>query len=528
MRRRLTAVLLAAALLGAVLAGCSSAGSGSSAPGGSSTGSGTGSAGSGSSGTSSAARTDEITVGIAQDLDESLDPHKAVAAGTKEVMFNVFEGLVKPAPSGDLIPAVAEKYDITEDGSVYTFTLREGITFHNGDAVTAEDVKYSLERVAAADEPGVVQVGALSVIESIETPDERTVVLRLSAPSNDLLAYLTAAVIPADYTEQDTQPVGTGPFRYVSRAAQDSLVLERYDGYWGTPAGVERVTYRIIENPDSIMMSLSSGAIDVFPHLTSLQASQLGEDFYVEEGAMNLVQALYLNNAEKPFDSLEVRQAMCYAVDRQAVLDLAFDGYGSLIGSSMYPAFSKYFDDGLTDLYPHDVEKAKSLLAEAGYPDGFQMTITVPSNYDPHVQTAEVIAEQLKEAGIQAEIQLVEWATWVSDIYGGRNFQSTVVGLDASALTPRALLERFQSENSKNFINYRNSEYDELFSRAAASYDDAEQVQLYKDMERNLAENAANVYIQDLADLVAVRKGLEGYQFYPLYAVDVSLLHWAD
>ena len=194
----------------------------------------------------------------------------------------------------------------------------------------------------------------------------------------------------------------------------------------------------------------------------------------------------------------------------------------------MYPAFGKYFDDSLTDYYAHDVEKAKALLADAGYPDGFDMTITVPSNYTPHIDAAQVIAEQLKAVNINAKLELVEWGTWLSDVYSGRQFQSTVVGLDASTMTARALLARFESSAKRNFINYQSEEYDALYAKAQTTFDDAQQTQLYKDLERNLAENAANVYIQDLADLVAVRKGLEGLQFYPIYVLDLSTVGWAE
>jgi len=193
----------------------------------------------------------------------------------------------------------------------------------------------------------------------------------------------------------------------------------------------------------------------------------------------------------------------------------------------MYPAFGKYFDESLIDYYQYDVAKAKSLLAEAGYPDGFSMTITVPSNYQPHIDTAQVVAEQLKAIGVTAEIQLVEWGTWLSDVYGGRQFQSTMVGFDASTMTARALLERWTSGYSKNMINYNSPEYDALFAKAQASYDDAEQTEIYKEMTRNLTENAANVYIQDMADLVAVRKGVEGVTFYPIYVMDLSGVHYA-
>ena len=516
MKKRLTAFLLLAALLCAALTGCGG-GSTEQTP-----------AEKDPSTPDAAPVANEITVGIAQDLDDSLDPHKTVKAGTREVMFNVFEGLVKPTPDGDLTPAVAESYTVSKDRLTYTFTLREGVKFHNGDTVTAEDVVYSINRCAAATETGIVQVEAFSVIQSIEAVDERTVTITIAEPSNEFLSYLTVAVLPADYDQQDTAPIGTGPFKFVSRAAQDSVVLEKFNEYWGTPANLDKVTLKIIENADSLMMSLQSGAIDLCSHLTSTQVAQLGDDFNVAEGTMNLVQAMYLNNAEKPFDDVRVRQALCYAVDKQAIIDIAFDGYGSPIGSSMYPAFGKYFDDSLTNYYTKDVEKAKSLLAEAGYPDGFEMTITVPSNYQPHIDTAQVLVEQLKEINVTAKIELVEWGTWLSDVYAGRQYQSTVVGVDASNMTARALLERFTSTAGNNFINYSDADYDALFAQAQACYDDAEQTGIYKEMLTNLTENAANVYIQDLADLVAVRKGLEGLNFYPIYVLDLSTVRWAE
>ena len=468
-----------------------------------------------------------VTVGIAQDLDNSLDPHKAVAAGTKEVMFNVFEGLVKPTSNGDLIPAVASNYTVSEDHLTYTFTLREGVKFHNGDAVTAEDVVYSLKRVAAPTETGVVQVEALSIMADVAAVDERTVAITLTEPSNEFISYLTVAILPADYTEQDTKPVGTGPFTFASRSAQENIILAKFEEYWGQKAYLDQVTFRIIENAEGLLMGLQSGAIDICSHLTTTQVSQLSDsEFSIAQGNMNLVQAMYLNNAVAPFDNVLVRQALCHAIDRQMILDLAFDGYGTPIGSSMYPAFGKYFDDTLTNHYAYDVDAAKALLAQAGYPGGFDMTITVPSNYQPHMDTAEVVVEQLKAIGVNAVIQPVEWETWVSEAYVGRNFQATLVGVDASTMTARALLERFTSTYSKNFINYNNAEYDALFAQAQACYDDAEQTALYKAMERNLTENAANVYIQDLADLVAVRKGLTGLEFYPIYVLDLSTVRY--
>ena len=516
MKRKLLEVLLLLGLLSAVLCGCGGGSADKTPEGGQTSGSSEPAA------QPAADHPNEITVGIAQDLDESLDPHKAVAAGTKEVMFNVFEGLMKPTPEGDLIPAVAEKYEVSNDQLVYTFTIRDGIKFHNGQPVTAGDVVNSITRCIEPSEAGVLAVEPLSAVEKVTGMDERTVQIRLKEPNTEFLAYLTLAILPAEYDGQDTAPVGTGPFKFVSRAAQDNIVLERFDDYWGEKAYLDKVTYKIIENADSILMSLQSGAVDLFAHLTSTQVAQLGDDFNIEEGTMNLVQAMYLNHAEKPFDDVRVRQALCCAIDRQQILDLAFDGYGSLIGSSMYPAFGKYFDDSLTNYYTHDVEKAKALLADAGYPDGFSMTITVPSNYQPHIDTAQVIVEQLKEVGITAEILPVTWESWLNDTYVGRQFQATVVGVDASTMTARALLERFTSTAGNNFINYSSPLYDSLFVKATSSGGDEAQTEFYKEMEADLTKNAANVYIQDLADLVAVRKGLEGVRFYPIYVLDLA------
>ena len=180
----------------------------------------------------------------------------------------------------------------------------------------------------------------------------------------------------------------------------------------------------------------------------------------------------------------------------------------------------------LNNLAGEHPEKAKELLTEAGYPNGFDMTITVPSNYQSHMDTAQVIVEQLKAVGINATIQPVTWESWVQDTYSNRQFQSTVVGVDASNMTARAMLERFVSTASRDFINYNNADYDALFAQAQACYDDGEQTALYRAMEKNLAENAANVYIQDMADFVAVRDGLEGPSFYPIYVLDLSTIHY--
>ena len=468
----------------------------------------------------------QITIGIPQDVD-SLDPHKAVAAGTKEGLFNVFEGLVKPDSEGNLNDAVAESHTISEDGKVYTFTLRDGVKFHDGTTVTAEDVKYSIDRCADTSN-GDPLVSAFLAIDSVNIIDEKTVEIVLKEGNTDFLPYLTAAIIPAANEDPESNPIGTGPYKYVSRSPQENVILEKFDEYWGTPANIDTVKLQVIANADTIVTSLNGGSVDMFARISQAQADQLSDDFDVLEGTMNLVQAMYLNNAKEPFNDVRVRQALCYAVDPQGIMDMISDGKGTQIGSSMFPSFGKYYMEELNDLYATNIEKAKELLTEAGYPDGFSFTLTVPSNYQQHVDTAQVIAEQLKEIGVTANIQLIEWESWLSDVYSDRNYEATVVGVDASSLTAAALLSRFESTASNNFINFNDPAYDEAYKAAAASADDDEKTGYYKECEKILAEDAANVYIQDLPSFVALNKKYGGYEFYPLYVQDFAKLYIVD
>lgn len=516
MKKSILAVFLVTVLLACLLCGCGETTNGS---------------GGSSDGTtlSSGQRADsnEINVGIAQDLDDCLDPYLSTAAGTREVMFNVFEGLVKPDPTGDYVSAVASDYEVTDGGLKYVFTLRDDVVFHNGDVCTSDDILYSFQTCADTTVNSTV-AAALSAVADMEVQDG-TFTITLAEPNADFLSNVANVyILPAGYADQATAPVGTGPFRFVSRSIQENIILEKHDAYYGQPACLDKVTYKIYEDSNALFTALDSGALDLVAHLTSDQVSNLSNGYEVLEGTMNLVQAMYLNHNAEPFDDVLVRQALCYAVDVDAMLALTADGHGTKVGSSMYPAFTKYFDAALAEKYPHDTDKAMELLTQAGYPDGFTFTITVPSNYTPHVNTAIVLAEQLKAVGITANILQVDWNTWVDDVYGGRNFEATVVGFDATTLNAGSLLARWVSDNGKNMINYNNAQYDAAFAAAQAALDDEEQTALYKQCLEILNETAANVYLQDLADFVAINPLLEGFEFYPLYVMDMSTIRYAQ
>jgi peptide/nickel transport system substrate-binding protein len=355
--------------------------------------------------------------------------------------------------------------------------------------------------------------------------DEKTVEIILHDPDTEFLAAMTTAIIPASNTSPETNPIGTGPYLFVSRSPQENFVISRFADYWGDKAHIEKVVYKIIANADTIVMNLEGGLIDMFARVTPSQADELSDRFHVMEGTMNLVQAMYLNHAAAPFNILEVRQALCYAIDPKEIKMLVSDGKGAEVGSSMFPAFSKYFIEELNDFYNQDLDKAKQLLSEAGYPDGFSFTITVPSNHQQHIDTAQVLVEQFKAIGVKASIELIEWESWLSVVNADRNYEATVVGLTPSTLTARAMLDRFHSAAGRNFNNYNNPRYDIALENALASADDLEKTAYYKDCLRILTETAANVYIQDLPEFVVLSKRFGGYEFYPLYVQDIAKLY---
>ena len=465
----------------------------------------------------------ELVVGLSQDLDNSLDPYQITAAGTREVLFNVFEGLVKPDTDGNFVDAVASAHDVSGDGRTYTFTLRDGVKFHNGETVTTEDVLYSFETCAATATNTAV-AGALSDIGEITAEGNVITITLPEANSSFLSTVSSVSIIPKDYTDQATAPVGTGPFRFESYIPQDRVIFVRNDDYYGGAPALSKVTCRIYEDANALYTSLDAGTLDMAFDMTLDQVNSLSNGYEVIEGEMNLVQALYLNHARPPFDDERVRKALCYAIDVDTILELTEDGHGWKLGSSIYPGFSRYFDESLVDAYPYDPAKAAELLEEAGA-SGLSFTIKVPSNYTPHVDTASVIVEMLSACGINASIQKVEWSTWLSEVYQGRDFDATVIGFDAAYLSPDALLQRWVSTDPSNMISYSNEDYDAAIEKAQHTADDAKQAAAYKAAEKILSDTAANVYIQDLADFVVLNPAFTGYEFYPLYAVDFSKIH---
>lgn len=467
-----------------------------------------------------------VVVGIQQDLD-SLDPHLVEAAGTREVLFNVYEGLVKPTPEGDLIPAVASDVTVSEDATEYVFTLRDGILFHNGNLVTVEDIEYSLKRCAGMLEgQSAPLTSAYSAFASVEIVDEKTVKVTLSQPDSEMLAYMTTAIIPKD-SDKTGELSGTGPFQFVSYSPLESYIVEKNQNYWSeeNAAYLDRVEFKVIADSNLAVTQLKSGTIQVYPYMTDDQALSVENDMQVLAGHMNLVQALYLNNEAGPLSDVKVRQAICYALNKEEINLMVAGGRGTEISTSMFSGFEKYYNKDLDSVYSYNIEKAKSLLTEAGYENGFDLTITVPSNYQFHMDTAQVIVEQLKAAGINATIEPIEWESWLEEVYVGRNYEATVIGLDAN-MSPKDILYRFETGNSKNFINFSSPAFDEAFQKAVATTNDEEKVTYYKEAQAALTNEAATAYIMDPPLLVALDNNLAGYTFYPLYVMDMAKVYY--
>ena len=465
-----------------------------------------------------------VVYGMTQDL-ASLDPHVDTDAGTRDVVFNLYEGLVKPTSDGGFIPAVASDYIISDDAKTYTFTLRDGITFHDGTPVTIEDVKYSIDRYA---EIQGESSAFSSLVDSVEVQDDKTLVVNLKESYSEFLPMMTIAIIPQSNEDPAGNPIGTGPFKYVSYTPGQNLELEKYDGYWqeGVPS-LDSVEFKFIADVDTAFVELQAGTIDILKYLTSAQAETLGDDYNIVQGSMNLVHAMYLNSAYEPLSKTEVRQALCYAVDRDAINNFIFGGKSHIIGSHMIPAMSKYYEPEAETIYSYDPEKAKELLADAGYADGFDLEITVPSSYSQHVDSAQIIADELSQVGINVTLNQVEWSTWLQDVYKGGNFQATVIGFDGT-LAPSDWLKKYVTDDAKNFMHYSNTEYDDVFNTAYTTVDDDVKVENYKKAQMILAEDAAAVYIEDPANLVAVSKKFGGYTFYPTAAEDMSLLYQVE
>lgn len=467
-----------------------------------------------------------VRINVSSEPD-SLHPWMSAATDTESIFMNVFEGLVGFDENGGVIPGLAKNWEISEDNLTYTFYLRDNVKFHNGKPLTAEDVLYTYENLSGLNGEKAIS-SKFASITSMEAPDDYTVVITLSHVNAAFLQFNKIAVLPNGYEDQATFPVGTGPFRFVEYVPGQKVVLEKNQDYYeeSRMPKIDRAEVYIMSDESAVVSALQSGQLDI-AGVTAENAEMLSSEFDIYNAPQNMVQIFALNNKVEPFHDVRVRQALNYVVDKQQVIDGVFGGYATELYSNFSPVMEAYYNDTLAEVYSVNLEKAKVLLEEAGYGDGFSMTITVPANYQKHIDTAQIIVEQLKQVNINAEIQLIEWGTWLEHVYTNAQYQSTIVGLTGK-LDPNDVLGRFTTTYAKNFFQYSNPAYDELIEKALTETDESVREEYYKECQKILTEDAVAVWICDPNLTVATRKDLKGYTFYPIGFMDFSKMYYED
>jgi peptide/nickel transport system substrate-binding protein len=450
----------------------------------------------------------------------SLDPlNPGNTADDRTILFNVFEGLVKPDSNGILLPCLAESWTIDNDSVEYIFKIRDDVRFHDGSILNVSDVKFTLETA--------MSIGFLGMenIDRVLTEGRDQLKVILKSPDPEFLPYLTVGIVKDGKTDRVKDAVGTGPFYIESYSTQRSLVLKKFDNYWHQKkANLDRVTIVFFENYDALMTALRGGGIDG-AKLTGSMVAQLDYRYFdLFDSYSAAVQLLALNNAAAPFDDVRVREALNYGIDIQNIIDTAFFGMGIPSGSPIIPGLTQYYENNLD--YPYDPVKAVSLLSQAGF-DGqnkkLSFEITVSSSYSMHVDTAQVIADQLEKIGVTVNIRLVDWNTWLSDVYTGRQYQATIISLDSPNVSPKGFLSRYRSDAGNNFINFRNEEFDIIYKNILIEPDESRRIDYYKNAQRVIVENAASVYIQDVSYPKVFHGGLFGGDLnYPLYVIDFA------
>lgn len=454
-----------------------------------------------------------------------LDPTANAASAIGEiVLYNVMETLTKINADGSVSPLLAESWEISPDLRTYTFRLRRGVTFQNGEPFNAQSVKFSFER--AGGEKSTNKDKRTYANFSVQAVDEYTVVIINREIDPDLpfiLGQATAVILePKSAATNATQPVGTGPFKLENWAKGSSLVLTRWPGYKGAqkPA-LQRVTFRFISDPAAQAASLLAGDVDAFPRVATRIVAQFkaNPQFQVILGGSRAKTIVAINERRKPLDDVRVRRALLAGIDRKAFIDGAADGFGTPIGSHYVPGAPGFVDT--TGINPYDPEKARKLLAEAGVKVPLELTMTLPP--PPYArQGGEVVVAQLAKIGINVKIQNVEWAQWLSGTYGGGfNYDLSIV----------SHVEPFDLNNytkADYYWGYKSKAFDELFDKIKNTGNAAERNKLLGDAQRMLATDAANGFMYQPVFPQIARKSVKGlWPQMPIFCNDLSSLSWA-
>lgn len=467
----------------------------------------------------------DVTIGV-QLEPPHLDPTSAAAGAIDAVVYsNVFEGLTRFGPDGSVNPGLAESWEISEDGKTYTFNLRSGVKFHDGTDFEATDVVFSLDRARAEDSTNA-QKALFDGIESVEAVDATTVKVTLKNPQGNFLfnmAWGDAVIVaPESIKNIKTNPIGTGAFTFTDWKQGDSITITKNPDYWGTPAMLEEATFKFISEPTAAFGAMMAGDVDAFysyPAPENLVQFEADPRFKVLSGNTEGETILAINNKMEPFNDVRVRKAVSLAIDRQAIIDGAMFGYGTPIGTHFAPHNPDYVD--LTANSPYDPEAAKALLAEAGYPDGFETTLKLPPPSYAR-RGGEIIAAQLREIGIETEISNLEWAQWLEQAFRGYDFGLTIV----SHTEPMDIGIYARPEY---YFQYDNPDMQALIEKLSVENDPDMRSSILQQAQETIANDYVNGFLFQLALTSVVDAKLNGiWENAPTQAIDLTAVSWSE
>jgi peptide/nickel transport system substrate-binding protein len=461
---------------------------------------------------------------------DTLDPHKTAGTLTFQTLKSIYDTLVEPDQTGKLVPALAEKWVISSDGLTWTFTLRRGVKFHNGDTLSSADVKATFERLMK-EETASPKRADYAAITAVEAPDSATVVIRLSQPYSPLLATLASgwsAILPKSLIDAGhdfaNQPVGTGPYRFVEWVRDSRVVLEKNPEYWmeGLPK-LDGVNINIITEQTIAVQGLLSGQLDVAYRIDPDAVPQLeaSPDTKVETRLTALTLVMSINCSRPDLNDLRVRQAINYAIDKQKVLDTVYGG-GKIIGTFM-DYDNAYYKD-FTNLYPYDPAKARQLLKEAGVGQDRVFELFLPQNYELHVKAGEMYQAMLTEVGMNVQIKLVDWSTWLSDVYSQANYDLTVIG-HTGKLDPDGTLGGYGIPE-KRYVRWDNPRAAELIAEGARVSGYENRKKIYDQVLELMAREVPFMYLGSNYEFNAMRNNV--YEFRITPKLDTFDFRWTE
>jgi peptide/nickel transport system substrate-binding protein len=467
------------------------------------------------------------TLTLAMTLEPpGLDPTAGAASAIAEVvLYNVFETLTKIRSDSSITPLLAQSWTVTPDAKTWAFKLRTGVKFHNGEPLDGRTVKFAFERAAAADSVNKDKAVFANIV-NIALTDSHTVVLTLKNPNPDFLFQLgqaTAVIVePKSVVGNASQPVGTGPFRLENWNKGSSVVLARWDGHRDA-AGVRlrRVTIRFISDAAAQIAALLAGDVDAFPRVAAARAlSQFRADkrFQVLIGGSRAKTIVAINNKRKPLDDVRVRRAVAQAIDRKLVIEGAADGFGAPIGSFYVPGAPGYVD--LTAVNAYNPDGARALLKEAGVAPPLELTMKLPPT--PYArQGGEVIATMLGKVGINVKLENVEWAQWLSGVYGQKAYDLTII----AHVEP---LDFGNFARPNYYWNYESPKFNELWARINATADAKQRNALLAEAQRLVADDAVAAYLYQPTFITVASARLKGlWVDMPVFVNDLAAISWS-